>query len=133
MSRARRTAAVVLACAGIATATVATAGCGGADGTPASTRADGAPLYDPDHNVVNLPPGSQFAIQMPDPGEGREWQLYSEQEISGLSMKGMENPSGGGIWAFETTEPSGGVLQFRLAPTGTEDFVESVDYEVNIR
>ena len=133
MSRARRTAAVVLACAGIATATVATAGCGGADGTPASTREDGTNVYDPDHNVINLAPGPRFVIQMPEPEEGQEWQLHSEADVGGVSLKGMERPDGGGAWLFDTIGAGAGVLQFRQAPPETEDFTESVDYEVNIK
>ena len=128
--RARVTAAAIAA---TLVAGVALSGCGGADGTPASTTEGGLAVYDPDHNVVNVAPGPKFVIRMPAPEEGSEWRLFTAQQTGGVSLKGIENADGAGDWWFDTIGAGGGTLEFRQTPIGTEDSTESVTYEVNIK
>lgn len=109
-------------------------GCGGGGATtPATTVADGRNVYDPDHRIINLPPGPKFVIRMPAPEEGSEWRLFTSQQTGGVSLKGIENANGAGDWWFDTIGAGGGTLEFRQTPIGTEDSTESVTYEVNIK
>lgn len=129
--RARVTAAAIAA---TLVAGVALSGCGGADGTPASTTEGGLAVYDPDHNVVNVAPGPGFVIQMPAPEGGAEWRLFSApDDMGGVSLKGMENADGAGRWTFDTIGAGSGMLEFRQVPVGSEDSTESVTYEVNVK
>lgn len=111
------------------------AGCGGGgDGRPASTAKDGALVFDPDHTVVNVAPGPRVVVQMPVPADGTEWRLFSSpDDMGGVSLKGIENADGAGRWTFDTIGGGSGVLEFRQMPVGSQDYTESVTYEVNVK
>lgn len=123
-----------LAVAAIATGGAVMAGCGGADGTPASTTKDGLAVYDPGSNVVNIAPGPRFVIQMPAPEGGSEWRLFSApDDMGGVSLKGMQNADGSGQWTFETIGAGAGTLEFQQIPVGSDEATDSVTYEVNVK
>jgi len=130
---ARRHVLPLLGAAALAGAGALAAGCGGADGTPASTTKAGLAVYDAQHNVVNLTSGPKFVIVLPEPPAGARWQLVGQENVGGITLQGMQRANGGGQWTFATTGAGSGTLEFQQVVAGSDDATDEQDYEVNIQ
>lgn len=94
--------------------------------------AGGRNVYDPDHRVINLPPGPKFIIRMPDPGDGMRWRMFTAEDAGGVGLSGTQNPDGGGDWYFDTIGPGTATLEFRKTSDDGEEPSDTVTSEVNI-
>jgi hypothetical protein len=122
-----------LCAAALSCAVLVTSGCGGGDGTPARTSADGVAVYTPETSVIRLAPGPQFIIEMPPPEEGTQWRLGSlPADMGGVSLKGVASADGAGAWTFETIGPGYGTLEFQQVPVGEQKPTDTTTFEVTI-